>query len=307
MKSLLERLAAGEILISDGAMGTFLQAKGLAPGESPEAWCVSHPDAVKSVTEAYIAAGSDIIETNSLGGTSYKQKEFGLEDKVIEFNIAAAKLAREAMGDKGCVAASVGPTGQIIEDEGGMASPEALYDAFKEQAMALEEGGADAVCIETMSSVAEAVQAIKAAKENTKLTIIATFTFEPGARGFRTMMGVTPKAAALASVEAGADIVGANCGSGIDNMIEITRQIRAAVPNTPIMIQANAGAPVLENGKTVFKDTPQDMAAKVQELIAAGANIIGGCCGTTPEHIRAIAEAAKGNKGGGECCCCGCK
>ncbi len=306
MKSILERLAAGEILISDGAMGTFLQAKGLAPGESPEAWCVSHPDAVKSIAEAYIAAGSDIIETDSFGGTSFKQKEFGLEDKVREFNVAAAKLAREVIGDRGYVAASVGPTGQIIEDEGGMATPEALYAAFKEQAMALAEGGADAVCIETMSSVAESVQAIKAAKENTKLTIIATFTFEPGARGFRTMMGATPEAAALASVEAGADIVGANCGNGICNMIEITKQIRAAVPNTPIMIQANAGAPVLENGKTVFKDTPQDMAAKVQELIAAGANIIGGCCGTTPEHIRAIAEAAKGSKGGG-CCCCGCK
>jgi 5-methyltetrahydrofolate--homocysteine methyltransferase len=204
------------------------------------------------------------------------------------------------MGDRGYVAASVGPTGQIVEDEGGMVTPQDLYKAFKEQVVALEEGGADAVCIETMSSIAEAVQAIRAAKENTRLVVMATFTFESGARGYRTMMGVDPERAAKEAVEAGADIVGANCGTGIDSMIEITRQMRAAVPNTPILIQANAGVPTLENGKTVFKDSPEQMAAKAPELIAAGANIIGGCCGTTPDHIRAIAQAARG----GGCCCC---
>ena len=301
MKGLLERLADGEILISDGAMGTFLQAKGLQPGESPEAWCVSHPDAVKSIAEAYITAGSDIVETDSFGGTSYKQKEFGLDDKVVEFNKAAAKLAKDAMGDKGYVAASVGPTGQIVYDEGGMVTEEDLYNSFKEQIVALAEGGADALCIETMSSVAEAVQAIKAAKENTNLPVICTFTFEPGARGFRTMMGVDPERAAKEAVEAGADIIGANCGNGIANMIEITRELRAAAPNTPILIHANAGMPVFEDGVTVFKDTPQDMACRVKELIAAGANIIGGCCGTTPDHISAMAKVAKGG------CCCGCK
>ncbi|MFQ3550353.1 MAG: homocysteine S-methyltransferase family protein, partial [Armatimonadota bacterium] len=223
MKSLLERLADGEILISDGAMGTFLQAKGLQPGECPEAWCVSRPEDVKSIAEAYINAGSDMVETNSFGGSSYKLKEYGLEDKVVEFNKAAAKLAKEAAGDKCYVAASVGPTGQIVEDEGGMVTPEDLYNSFKEQVIALEEGGADALCIETMSSITEAVQAIKAAKENTKLPVIATFTFEPGARGFRTMMGVDPETAAKAAVEAGADIVGANCGNGIENMIKITK------------------------------------------------------------------------------------
>lgn len=304
MKGILDRVAAGEILISDGAMGTFLQAKGLKQGECPEEWCVSHPDAVKSIAEAYIAAGSDIVETDSFGGTSFKLKEFGMADRVAEFNKAAAKIAKEAMGDKGYVAASVGPTGQIAEDEGGMVTEEELYNAFKEQVMALAEGGADALCIETMSSVIEAVQAVKAAKENTSLPVICTFTFELGARGFRTMMGVTPETAAQAVVEAGADIVGANCGNGIANMIEITKQIKAAVQNTPIMIQANAGLPVFENGATVFKETPSDMAARVKELIAAGAKIIGGCCGTNPDHIAAMAKAARG---GGSCCCgCGC-
>jgi len=159
--------------------------------------------------------------------------------------------------------------------------------------VALEEGGADALCIENMASLSEAVQAIKAAKENTKLPVICTFTFEAGARGFRTMMGVTPERAAREAVAAGADIVGANCGNGIVNMIEITRQMRVAQPNTPILINANAGMPVLEGEKTVFKETPEFMASKVKDLIKAGAQIIGGCCGTTPEHIAAMARVAK--------------
>ena len=144
-----------------------------------------------------------------------------------------------------------------------------------------------------MSSISEAAQAIKAAKENSTLPVICTFTFEPGARGFRTMMGAQPAAAAEAAVEAGADIIGANCGNGIANMIEITKQLRAAAPGTPILIHANAGMPVYEDGKTIFKETPDDMAARVAELVAAGANIIGGCCGTTPAHIAAMAAAAK--------------
>ena len=293
MQGLLERIAAGEILISDGAMGTFLQAKGLKPGESPEYWCLTNPGAVKSVAEAYIAAGSDIVETDSFGGTFFKQREFGLEDKVVEMNRAAARIAKEAMGDKGYVAASVGPTGQIAYDEGGDATEEDLYNAYKEQIVALAEGGADAICVETMMSAVEARTAVKAAKENTKLPVICTFTFELGARGYRTMMGVDPAKAATTVVEAGADIVGANCGNGIANMIEIAREIRAALPDTPILIQANAGLPVLENGKTVFEDTPEDMAGRVKELIAAGANIIGGCCGTTPAHIAAMAKVAR--------------
>jgi 5-methyltetrahydrofolate--homocysteine methyltransferase len=292
MKAFRERVAQGDILISDGAMGTLLQAKGLRPGECPEGWCVSHPDVVKGIHEAYVAAGSDIVETNSFGGTCYKLKPYGLEDKVRELNQAAVALAKQAMEGKGYVAASVGPTGHILEEEGGDVTPQDLYKAFQEQVVALEEGGADALCIETMASLNEAVQAIKAAKENTNLPVICTFTFEPGARGFRTMMGVTPERAAREAVAAGADIVGANCGNGIANMIEITRQMRAAQPSTPVLINANAGMPVLEGEKTVFKETPEFMASKVVELIKAGAQIIGGCCGTTPEHIAAMARVA---------------
>jgi 5-methyltetrahydrofolate--homocysteine methyltransferase len=293
VKSLLKRVKAGEILISDGAMGTFLHAKGLQGGECPESWCISHPKAVEEIAEAYVTAGSDLVETNSFGASSFKLKSYGLADKVHEINRAAAKLAKNIIGDKGYVAASVGPTGHIVIEEGGDTTAEQLYEAFKAQVVALAEGGADAICVETMSSVVEAEQAIKATKENTNLPVICTFAFEPGIKGFRTMMGVKPERAAKAAAAAGADVVGANCGMGISNMIEITRQMRAAVPNVPILIHANAGPPVMENGKTVFKETPELMASFVPELVQAGANIIGGCCGTTPAHITAVAKAAR--------------
>ncbi len=299
MSAFLKRVARGNVLVSDGAMGTLLHAKGLEPGECPESWCISHPDVVKSIAEAYIAAGADVVETNSFGGSSFKLAAYGLADQVREFNRAAAALAKEAMRDKGFVAASMGPTGHIVEDEGGDVTPEQLYEAFKEQAAALAEGGADAICVETMSSLAEAVQAVRAARENTSLAVICTFTFEAGAKGFRTMMGVKPDRAAREAVAAGADVIGTNCGNGIGNMIEIVRQMRAAAPGVPILVHANAGAPVVEGGKTVFKETPQYMASRVTELIDAGANIVGGCCGTTPDHIAAIAAAVRSIPGVG--------
>jgi len=293
MKSLTERLAQGDILISDGAMGTFLQARGLQPGECPEDWCISRPEVVKEIHEAYLAAGADILETNSFGGTSYKLRPYGLADRVRELNLAAVALAKQVIAGKGYVAAAVGPTGRIVEEEGGDAAPNDLYEAFKEQVTALAEGGADALCIETMGSLTEALQAVKAAKDSTALPVMCTFTFQAGARGFRTMMGVTPERAAREAAAAGADIVGSNCGSGIANMIEITRQMRGAEAHTSILVNANAGMPVVEEGKTVFKEIPEFMASKIGELIAAGAQIIGGCCGTTPAHIAAIAERVK--------------
>jgi len=294
MKPLLERISQGEILISDGAMGTFLFAKGLQAGECPESWCISHADVVRDIAQAYVDAGADIVETNSFGGNSFKMKPYKLSDKVREFNRAAAALAKQAISGKGYVAASVGPTGQIAKEEHGKVPAAELYESFKEQVMALAEGGADAICVETQWSVVEATQAVRAARENTNLPVICTFTFEAKPTGFRTGMGVTPERAAKASLDAGAHVIGANCGNGITNMIAITRQMRAAAPNTPILIHANAGLPVFEDGKTLFKETPEFMASHVTDLIAAGANIIGGCCGTTPAHIAAIAKAARG-------------
>ena len=293
MKTLLQRVGSGEILIADGAMGTLLHAQGLGAGECPESWCLTHADVVAGIAEAYVAAGSDIIETNSFGGSAFKLKAYGMGDKAGILDRAAASLAKMAIYENGYVAASVGPTGQIVEEEGGEVTAAQMYEAFKEQVIALAEGGADAICVETMWSVREAEQAIRAVKENTDLPAICTFTFDAGAKGFRTSMGVSPERAASAAIDAGADVVGANCGNGIAQMIEITRKMRAAAPQTPILIQANAGVPVLENDVTVFKETPEYMASRVEELIAAGANIIGGCCGTTPQHISALAAVVR--------------
>lgn len=293
MSSLLERIAEGRVLVSDSAMGTMLQAYGLGPRECPEPWCISHPDIVKGIAEANVAAGAEIVGTNSFGGNSIKLKPYGFADRVVEFNQAAVALAKEAMGNRGYVAASVGPTGRIVEEEGGDVTCAQLYDAFREQVLALANGGADAICIETMSSLHEALQAIKATKENTTLPVICTFTFEAGTKGFHTIMGVKPDRAAKVALAAGADMIGANCGHGIAEMIEVTRQMHAACPKVPILIHANAGSPVVENGRTVFRETPQHMASRVPELLKAGANIIGGCCGTTPDHIKAMASAVR--------------
>jgi len=292
MKGLLERVGDGEILVSDGAMGTFLHAKGMGVGECPESWCISYPEVVEGIAAAYITAGAQMVETNSFGGSSLKLNAYGLRDKVGELNRAAAALARKAMGSNGYVAGSIGPTGHIAQEEGGEIVLADFYEAFKEQAAALAEGGADAICIETMSSVLEAVQAIRAAKQ-TGLPVICTFTFELGRRGFRTMMGVSPEQAAKEATAAGADIIGTNCGNGIAGMIEVVKLMRAAVTNIPILVHANAGVPVVEDGKTIFKETPEYMASRIDELIDAGARIVGGCCGTGPEHIAAIANAVR--------------
>lgn len=293
MKTILERLADGEILICDGAMGTFLQAKGLQPGQCPELWCVDRPEDVKDIHRQYRESGSDIVECNSFGGSRYKLRHYDLADRAGEINRAAAAIAREVAGDSQYVLGSVGPTGEFMEPLGTETEADFL-DAFTEQIVALEQGGADAVIIETMTGIEEASVAVRAAKENTKLTVIASFSFDPkAAGGYATMMGVTPERFAQALLEAGADVLSTNCGTGPDHMIEIVKLIRSAAPDAPIMAMPNAGMPVIENGQTVFKETPEQMAAKAPKLIEAGATIIGGCCGTSPAHIAAMREAVR--------------
>ncbi|MCX7798419.1 MAG: homocysteine S-methyltransferase family protein [Melioribacter sp.] len=295
MKSLIEVLKEGKILVSDGAWGTFLQSKGLQPGECPELWNITHKDDVLDIAKNYIDAGADIILTNSFGGNPIKLKHYGLEEKAFELNYAAASISREAAGNNHYVLGSIGPTGvllmmgEITEDE--------LYENFAIQSNALKEGGVDAILIETMSDIDEARVAIKAAKETTGLSVICTFTFEKTLLGqYKTMMGITPTEMALAIRDAGADIIGTNCGNGFEQMIEIVREMRTVDKGTPILVHANAGKPVYKDGITIFPETPEYMASKVQLLIDSGANIIGGCCGTTPSHISALANIVRNIK-----------
>ncbi|UCE19205.1 MAG: homocysteine S-methyltransferase family protein [Gemmatimonadota bacterium] len=273
------------VLLFDGAMGTQIQIRGLPRGTCLEEWNVSHPEVIKEIHRAYYEAGSDVVLTNSFGGNKYLLGKYGYGDKVQAFNVAAAQLAGEVRPEGRYVAGSVGPTGEFIEPLGERTYEE-LWDCFRQQIVALVDGGIDLICIETMSDLDETKAAIEAATSVTDLPVCATMAFDLGKRGFRTMMGVSPQEAARTLNESGAHVIGCNCGSiTIEEMALLVKEFRLA-SSLPILAQANAGVPRLIEGETVHPQGAEDYAEGVIPLLEAGANLIGGCCGTTPEHIK---------------------
>lgn len=278
---------AGKVTVADGAWGTELDKLGCPPGFCREEWNVTDPAKVQQVADAYVAAGAAIILTNTFGANRYVLERHDRGDKVRAFNKAGAEICRRAAGGKARVFGSMGPSGKIVMM--GEVDEDGLFEAFKEQAEALVEGGADALVIETMTELAEVTAAVRAAK-STGLLVVGSMTFDSGKHRTDTMMGVSPSKAVEALSEAGADIIGCNCGIGIENYIEVTRLFREAT-DKPIWVKANAGLPEIDGGNVVYRMKPETFAEGVKQLVEAGANIVGGCCGTSPAFIRAIAKA----------------
>ena len=283
-----KRLEERGVLIGDGGWGTEFVQKGLGPGEAPESWNLNRRKDVFAVAFSYVQAGADLILTNTFGGTRTKLAKSGLDSKTIEINQCGAEISREAAGKSVLVFASVGPTGEFMAPVGTVTGEEMSRD-FAEQVKALAQGGADGIVIETMIDLAEAKAALRASKENADLPVAVTMTFDKGKKGYATIMGIHPEQAVQELEKGGADLVGANCGTGFENMIEVIRVMRKAT-TLPIWCKPNAGLPELINGKTVYRETPEMMARQLKALVDAGANIVGGCCGTTPAHIRALVQ-----------------
>lgn len=286
MHPLIEQFLATGPIVTDGAWGTQLQARGLPVGVCPDGWNLTQPGKVEEVAAAYVAAGSRVILTNTFGANRIRLAEFELADLTVKINQEGAAISKKAAGKQALVFASIGPTGKMLV--AGDVTTDELRAAFTEQAQALKAGGADALVIETMAELEEAQIALDAAK-TTGLPVVVSMTFDTGGR---TMMGVTPDQAARHFTTAGADVIGSNCGNGIAAFIPICKELRAAT-SLPIWIKANAGQPEYVDGKIVYRITPKEFAAYVPAVRAAGANFIGGCCGTSPEHLRAVTKILK--------------
>lgn len=290
MSGSLGSLLAKTPVICDGAMGTLLQASGkLSVGGVPEELNVSYPDVVRAAHRAYIEAGSQIIETNSFGGSRIRLGKSGLGERAVELNLAAARLACEAAGRDVLVAGSIGPMGEMVDPWGTIPFTQAR-DVFAEQAQALAEGGVGLFIIETMFDLEEMRAAIEGARSVAALPIVATMTFDQGGR---TMMGIRPDTAANALLGMGADVIGTNCGRGPAETEVAIRTMIAACPDAIFITQPNAGVPRMENGAATFDATPEDMAAFARRYVDLGVSIVGGCCGSTPAHIKAVAQAVR--------------
>jgi len=286
MHAMIQQLLTRGPVVTDGAWGTELQARGLAIGDFPESWNLLHPDRVLEVAKAYVEAGSQIVLTNTFSANRLRLAEGDLADKVEQINREGVKISKVAAGGQAFVFASMGPTGKLLMD--GAVTPEEMKNAFEEQARILAAVGADGLAIETMSDLAEAELAVGAAR-SAGLPVVACMAFDSGKDKDRTMMGVTPEQSAETLTAAGADVIGANCGQGIAGFVSICRRLRAAT-DRPIWLKANAGLPTLVDGRATYNTTPEEFAGHALELIKLGANFVGGCCGTRPDFIRAIRQ-----------------
>lgn len=276
-------------LVSDGAIGTMLIDRGLKAGLAPESFNLENTEALEDIARLYFDAGADIVHTNTFGGSSMKLTSHHLGDHIEDINRNAVEAAKKVAPEHGVISVSCGPTGMILKPYGD-ADPEDVYESFRQQLTIAVDAGADAVTVETMIDLEEAVLAVKAAKSvSDDLPVMATMTFDPTPKGFFTIMGVSIEKAAQGLSAAGASVVGSNCGNGIEKMVEIAREF-TKVTDLPILIQANAGLPELREGSPVYPETPEFMADKARELVEMGVALIGGCCGTTPDHIRALKQ-----------------
>jgi methionine synthase I (cobalamin-dependent) len=289
-----ELLASSGPIVADGAMGTVLMANGLEFGDPPELWNLEHPEIIRRVQRGYIDAGAQVLLTNTFGGNRLRLELHGREDRVDQLNRTAAVLARveaTAADHPVIVAGDLGPTGQIMQSIGGTLTPEIAREVFAEQARALAAGGADAMWVETMSDVDEAVAAIRGAHDAAPdLPVIATMSFDT--RG-HTMMGVSPERAAAALLEAGAVAVGGNCGNGPEELVPVIERMRAAFSDAVLVAKGNVGMPQLVGMAVQYETTPATMADFARRFRDAGANVIGACCGSTPPHLGAMAEALR--------------
>ena len=286
MNPLLEQLLSAAPVITDGAWGTLLQEDGEQNGEFPDAWNLSQPDRVEKVPRVYVESGSQIVLTNTFRSNRLALSSAGLADKVQELNRAGAAISVRAAAGLALVFGSIGPSGKMILT--GQTTAEELRDVFSEQCQALAEGGVDGLVIETMSDIEEAKAALAAAKK-TGLPVVVCMVFDSGQNLDRTMMGTTVVQVAEQLTDAGADVIGANCGQGIASYVQIARKLRAAT-DLPLWIKANAGIPQMDGGDIVYETSAEQFAQFGPDLFNAGASFIGGCCGTTPEFIRELSE-----------------
>jgi len=296
MTSWQDLIGNGATVVADGAMGTMLMQNGLEFGDPPEVWNLEHPEIIRRVQRAYADAGAQILLTNTFGGNRLRLELHGREDRVDQLNRTAAVLSRveaTAADHPVIVAGDIGPSGQIMAAIGGTLTPELAREVFAEQARGLAAAGVDVMWVETMSDLSEAVAAIQGAMDAAPDTpVIATMSFDT--RG-HTMMGVSPEKAAAALLEAGAAAVGGNCGNGPDELIPVLERMRAAFPDATLVAKANVGQPTLVGMSVSYETTPEMMADFARRFREAGANVVGACCGSTPPHLRAIAEALAGS------------